>query len=376
MTAAAKTISLSSDLSNRDFCLLWYVGLQRRILTDPALASLHPLFQGDPARMTDLGYVRRLHYAAMCRIAHALDGALLRRMTAAIDSYVQGTLGVRPIAGTPEAAPYVEVLDRVGYVTLPAIDAGRVRDMHTWFERQRVRPGVYDAEGPLCALSDVGDANIANVPAAAVLACPHLAEIASDPLILDVVARHLGAPPIVIGYTAWWSFAGREAPRDAQLFHLDNADYAFCKLFVQLTDVDMDGGPHAFIPGSHDPDQVGFLRANWPEGEKAFNDWFFLTLRKTDEDARWRLGEPHYITGPAGTVFLANTRGIHKGLLPTQRDRLVCQVVYGVSPYMQGPLLEEGGFPIRLSAFGAPTVPRSLVQYPPGDYMHRLFLAQ
>jgi len=374
MDLAPSLLRLPPDLSNRDYCLLWYLGLQRHVLGDPGLRDLHPLFQGDPARMTDLAYVRRLHYAAMCRIAYALDGGLLRRMVGAIDGYVRGALGVPAVPAAAGAEPYVAALDRAGHTPLPPIDAGRVRDMRRWFEGQPVRPGLYDAEGPLCALAEVGDANIANHPAAVALACPHLAEIAADPLVLDVVARHLGAPPTIVGYTAWWSFAGRAEARDAQLFHLDNADYAFCKLFVQLTDVDMDGGPHAFVPRTHDPDHVGALRAAWPGGAQAFNDWYFLTLRKTDADTRRYLGEPDYITGPAGSLFLANTRGIHKGLLPTRHDRLVCQVVYGVTPYMQGPLLAEGGFPVSLSAPDAPAIPRRLAA-PPGDYLQRLFLA-
>ncbi len=373
MGAAARVLNLPSDLSNRDYALLWYLGLQRRVLGDAGLKALHPLYRSNPAHMTNLDYVRQMHYAAMSRIAHALNGDLLRQMVRAVDSYVRDTLAVPKLRETAAAAPYVAELDRSGHVTLPPIDATRVREMADWFAGQPVRPGLYDAEGPLCPLSEVGEANIANYPAATVLACPHLAAIASDPLIVETVARHLGAPPIIVGYTAWWSFAGRAEARDAQLFHLDNADYAFCKLFVQLTDVDMDGGPHAFMPKSHDPVHIGALRAAWPEGAKAFNDWYFLTLRKSDADTRRFLGEPDYITGPAGTVFLANTRGIHKGMLPTKHDRLVCQVVYGVTPYMQEPFLDEGIFPISLSAAGGPAMARQLLD-PPGDYLHRLFL--
>ena len=92
--------------------------------------------------------------------------------------------------------------------------------------------------------------------------------------------------------------------------------------------MDADSGPHAFIAGTHDPNHVGRLRDSWPEGADAFNQWYFLTLRKTDEDTRRYLGaDPVYFTGPAGSRFIANTRGIHKGLLPRKRDRLICQVL-------------------------------------------------
>lgn len=374
MGTAATALRLSPELSNRNYSLLWYLGLQQRILADGNLKALHPLFLGNPARMADLKYVRHLHYAAMSRIAHTLNSELLGLMVMAVASYVRDVLGVVPAPAVAGADPYVAALDRVGHTMQPSIDAARAQEMMAWFSHQPVRPGPYDSVAPLCALSEVGNVNIANYPAATVLACPHLAAIASDPLIVDTVARHLGAPPMIIGYTAWWSLAGRAEARDAQLFHLDNADYVFCKLFVTLTDVDMDGGPHVFMPKSHDPVHVGALRAAWPEGVKAFNDWFFLTLRKTDDDTRRFLGEPDYITGPAGSVFLANTRGIHKGMLPTKHDRLICQVVYGITPHMQGPLLDEGHFPVSLAAPGMPPLPRRLIE-PPGDYLHRLFLA-
>src|SRR5690606_8153413 len=107
---------------------------------------------------------------------------------------------------------------------------------------------------------------------------------------------------------------------------------------------------------------------------KSFDDWFFMTLRKSDDDTKRYLGgEPNLLTGPAGTCFLADTSGIHKGLLPRARDRLVCQVVYGVSPSMQPSLMKEDIFPLSRRA-DAPGIPARLVGQAPDDYLHRLFL--
>ena len=354
--------------SQAGFMLLWYLGLQRHILGAPHLAPLRPLFQADAGRLTDLAYVRRLHYAAMCHIAHALDGALSGLMVRAIDEFVRGAMDVPPMAGT-EGSEAAKTLSALGHVDLPPIDAGQVADMGAYFADKTAHPGAYGTEG-------TAEANIAHYPAATVLACPHVAEIASDPLTLAVVERHLGTAPVILGFTAWWSFAGRAAPRDAQLFHLDNADYRFCKLFIQLTDVDMDAGPHAFMERTHDPTHVGALRRDWPGGTKEFDDWYFLRLRKTDAETRHYLGgDPVYIAGPAGARFLVDTRGIHKGLLPRERDRLVCQVVYGVTPFMQGVLLEEGIFPLAVGSPETRHIPRRLATEPPLDYLNRLFLA-
>lgn len=374
----SETLRIPSGITNWEYALLWFLGFQRHVLGTPQFAPLKPLFRADPERMTEIEYVQNLHYTAMCRIARTLNPDLARLATIAVDSYVRGRLRVPAVGEAPdetEAEATAAELGQVGHVTLPPIEAGKVTEMRDYLAEQPVRPGAYVPVGPTMSADDArGDANIANIPADRVVSCPHLAEIAGDPQILSVVARHLGTVPMILGYTAWWSFAGQAEAQDAQLFHMDVADYAFCKLFIHLTDVDRTSGPHAFMRGTHDPQQIKERRAAWPDGTKAFDDWFFMTLRKTDEDVvRYLGGEPDYITGPAGTCFLADTRGIHKGLLPESRDRLVCQVVYGVSPYMQPALMSEKAFPISRSDT-LPQVPAHLTDTPPGDYIQRLFL--
>ena len=118
---------------------------------------------------------------------------------------------------------------------------------------------------------------------------------------------------------------------------------------MYLTDVDEDSGPHTFFPRTHDPLHVAALRDRWPGGRREFHVWFFHQLRKTDNETRARLeGSPTLLTGPAGTRLMVNTRGIHKGLAPVARDRLVCQVVYGISPFMQPPRRQVALFPATL----------------------------
>jgi hypothetical protein len=75
------------------------------------------------------------------------------------------------------------------------------------------------------------------------------------------------------------------------------------------------------------------------------------------------------LTGPAGSCFLVNTRGIHKGLLPEREDRLICQVLYGVAPR----LLEEWE-PLRVGTPEGDAVP-AWVRRRPLDYVNRIFLA-
>ena len=169
--------------------------------------------------------------------------------------------------------------------------------------------------------------------------------------------------------SAWWSFADPAGATEAQKFHIDLDDVKFCKLFIYLTDVDEDSGPHTYIGGSHDMELITKLRDQWPGGSEEFNKWYFNTLRKTDGQVKRIFGrDPTHLTGPRGTRFVADTFGVHKGVPPKKGERLVCQVEYGVSP-----LLKEPVVPLRMGSKATRHIPDSATT-PPLDYVNRLFV--
>ncbi|MFT4954806.1 MAG: hypothetical protein ACI8U3_001180 [Brevundimonas sp.] len=146
-------------------------------------------------------------------------------------------------------------------------------------------------------------------------------QIASDPLLLTIVHRYMGVPPI---FDVPVSFINSVAPSSekglsdtAQLYHHDMYRLGFVKLFIYLTDVGPGSGPHTMIPGTHRerPDAL------WADG------------RHTDESvaAHGLLDKEARITGPAGTVFLVDTSALHKGSHPTEEARLIAQVQYANS---------------------------------------------
>lgn len=104
-------------------------------------------------------------------------------------------------------------------------------------------------------------------------------------------------------------------------------------MFIHLTDVDDGSGPHTYMEGSHDIDTINRIRQDWPDGADKFDAWYFCQLRKSDDEVIRAFGRPPVtLTAPAGSRFVVDTRGIHKGQLPKESDRLICQVLYGVSP--------------------------------------------
>jgi hypothetical protein len=116
----------------------------------------------------------------------------------------------------------------------------------------------------------------------------------------------------------WWSAAlGRGASSAAaQQFHFDLDRLRFVKLFVYLSDVDERTGPHVYVRGSHRL-KPAHLRRDGRHADEVV------------EQAYPGRAEP--ITGDRGSMFLADTLGLHKGLELVDGHRLVFQLEWATS---------------------------------------------
>ncbi len=141
-------------------------------------------------------------------------------------------------------------------------------------------------------------------------------DIANDPVILKIVQEYLGATPTISSIDMWWSIPKEGGAKDAQIFHRDVSDYKFIKLFIYLTDVDKDSGPHLYIKKT----------VNSPEFRKV--------RRYSDEEIYDKFGKTNVleIEAPKGTSFLEDTYGFHKGVPPASKIRLLFQVQYSLNP--------------------------------------------
>lgn len=153
-----------------------------------------------------------------------------------------------------------------------------------------------------------------------ILAAPHLLELANRPELLAVAEDFLGCKPLIGYLTAWWSYPTSIGPQQAENFHRDVDDWKFLKLFVYLTDVGDENGPHVYVKASA-PDPA--LRR---------------IGRFTDEEVEAAFGADRFIRncGAAGTGFFENTFGVHKGQPPEKGIRLLFQVVYCLTPLPYG----------------------------------------
>ena len=160
------------------------------------------------------------------------------------------------------------------------------------------------------------DVHVANYIREDLVKTPNILNIANDPKILNIVQDFLGATPTISNINCWWSFSGKKEAEQAQLFHRDVDDYKFCKLFIYLTDVNKLDGPHVYLESSANSNSLTKIR------------------RYSDKEIIEEFGNENvrYFTAGAGSMFLVNTYGFHKGLLPVENDRLLLQIQYSLSP--------------------------------------------
>ena len=154
-----------------------------------------------------------------------------------------------------------------------------------------------------------------------VVRAPHLLALANRADILALVEQMFGCRPTISYMAAWWSYPTGIAAQQAENFHRDIDDWAFIKLFVYLTDVDEAKGPHVYVRRSATTQRANAIR------------------RYQDEEVADLFPSSDIVTmtGKAGSGFLENTFGLHKGHPVREGQRLIFQAVYSMSPLPYGP---------------------------------------
>ena len=135
--------------------------------------------------------------------------------------------------------------------------------------------------------------------------------------ILDLIRAYLG-DPILRCANAWHStalenFTNEDEKNAAQKYHTDNDNPSgWVKVFIYLTDVGENQGPHVFVPRSH---------IELPETLKRDG-------RFEDHEIHKIYGDGVMIKGGVGTIIIADTQGFHKGLTVKDGDRSILQLEF------------------------------------------------
>jgi hypothetical protein len=206
-------------------------------------------------------------------------------------------------------------LRREGCATLnPLLDGRQLGEVRDYLQARN----VIASNGKTVPASAIPpDIRMASYPLQTILECPHLLEAVNRPEILELARQYLGCEPTLSSLRIDWSFHCEAGPPpDVQRFHRDYDDWRFFKLFVYLTDVEEQNGPHEFVARSH-----------------VASGKLFATPFEPSE-ILWTYGQNSIVRvlGPMGTTFLVDTWGIHRGSVPQAGRRLMFQAQYSLLP--------------------------------------------
>ena len=153
-----------------------------------------------------------------------------------------------------------------------------------------------------------------------------IAKLENDPKLLKIAARYFNCEPVTIRSDLSWCFVAQrslyEKNGDAQiLFHYDLDDFHALKFFFFITDVDLTGGPHVCMRGTHQKKKL-IHQLSWSIG-------------RSDDEIIDCYGRENLVTicGQAGSGFAEDPFCFHRGTPPTGKDRLMLQIEFAVNNY-------------------------------------------
>ena len=126
----------------------------------------------------------------------------------------------------------------------------------------------------------------------------------------------------------WSTTYSKKPSKDAaQWFHFDLDRVSWLKVFIYLTDVGIENGPHCYIEGSH------------KVGSKPYELLKRGYVRISDKEISHFYGKSKIklMTGKKGDIFIGNTKAWHKGTNLKQGNRLVLQLQYTNSFFLLDP---------------------------------------
>ncbi len=243
--------------------------------------------------------LRRLVSASLCAGVHLREGA--------------PQFG-RAIAANCDAS--LSELNTSGYAPLGMLlDQQQVTDIHNFLQNKTVKE-LGHLKRAFALDSVPQDVRLADYALQDIVECPHILQLANSPSLLWLASKYIGCKPTISAVWLRWSFPSTSTGEGLQAFHRDSDDWRFLKVFVYLTDVGEQGGPHVYVKGSH--------RERAP-----------MRLRPySDDEVEQAFGREQVVsvTGQSGTGFAADTYGIHKGAVPITKPRLLLQIQYSLLP--------------------------------------------
>lgn len=143
----------------------------------------------------------------------------------------------------------------------------------------------------------------------------HVAQcLLCDPYLLAIATRYLGVFPVITKPDMWWDTDFLPEGLRPRPYHVDSGCLRWLKVGVNLTDTTLETPHFIYVKGSHNPNKTTRpltrrLARRMNLSDKEVSDVC------PEKIARFAL--------PAGSITMADTRGIHKGELSLRGNRLI-----------------------------------------------------
>ena len=156
--------------------------------------------------------------------------------------------------------------------------------------------------------------SVYEVPRALLLENHNIQRLLCDPYLLAVATRYLGVFPVITKPEMWWDTDFVPRGLRPRPFHTDSGCLRWLKVGINLTETTLDTPHFIYVKGSHNPN-----RATRPLTRRLVSR-MNLSNKEVEDACPEKIV---HITAPAGSITLADTRGIHKGELALRGYRLV-----------------------------------------------------
>jgi len=176
----------------------------------------------------------------------------------------------------------------------------------------------------------VSKAHYASYSREVVLSTPHLLEVCNATSLIDIVSSYLGCPATLQSLNLFWTFSTKQ-PGGVSVFHRDQNDFRSVSFYMFLSKVDLESGSHEYIRGSTN---LEFCDRRIREANLSAVrgiDFFTPPWAQHSVDAVFQK-DVSVMSGPAGTAFISDGYGLHRGVVPRGSDRLLFIADFGIMP--------------------------------------------
>jgi hypothetical protein len=148
----------------------------------------------------------------------------------------------------------------------------------------------------------------------------YIQDLICDSSIIDICKNYFQHTPVFAEVNMWWSIVNqnKSSSEAAQLYHFDLDATKWLKIFIYLTDVDLQSGPHCYVSGTHIND----------DSSKKLLSKGYVRISDKEMSENYSPNKFNTILGPRGTIVFGDTRAFHKGLKPIKNDRLILELTY------------------------------------------------